>query len=246
MVAVREMVERPASGRVFEAERIVRLGDVDVEGRLRLDAAARYLQDIAADDRVDSGIGGGIWVLRRNVVLIDRMPRMGRALRLATWCGGVGTAWAERRTDIAADGDVALRSAALWVHVDAATGKPLKLGDNFSALYGEAAGGRRVRTRLHHGSAPDGATAEPWSVRRVDLDVLGHVNNAVYWAALIEALAAAEARIITRAEVEFRDGVDAGDEPVRLVERVSGRTSVWLTVGGETRASLLAHHSVSM
>ena len=40
----------PAAGRVFRANRRVRLGDVTPRGRLRLDAAVRYLQDIAHDD----------------------------------------------------------------------------------------------------------------------------------------------------------------------------------------------------
>ena len=45
----------PSAGRTFTGERIVRLGDVSPAGRLRLDAVARYLQDIATDDAVDAG-----------------------------------------------------------------------------------------------------------------------------------------------------------------------------------------------
>src|SRR3546814_5593560 len=45
-----ELVPRPPRGRVFEGARRVRLGDVSPAGRLRLDAATRYLQDLSADD----------------------------------------------------------------------------------------------------------------------------------------------------------------------------------------------------
>ena len=45
----------PESGRRFSVVRKVRLGDVTPKGRLRLDAVARYLQDIATDDSLDGG-----------------------------------------------------------------------------------------------------------------------------------------------------------------------------------------------
>ena len=41
---------------VFETSRLVRLGDADEHGRLRLDALARHLQDVATDHSVDSGM----------------------------------------------------------------------------------------------------------------------------------------------------------------------------------------------
>jgi acyl-ACP thioesterase len=42
-----ELVERPTGGRVFTLNSRVRLGDVDRRGRLRLDATARFMQDVA-------------------------------------------------------------------------------------------------------------------------------------------------------------------------------------------------------
>ncbi len=44
----------PVSGRVFGARRIVRSTDVTPSGRLRLDALARYLQNVAEDDVADA------------------------------------------------------------------------------------------------------------------------------------------------------------------------------------------------
>ena len=40
---------------MYQASRRVRLGDASPRGRLRLDACARYLQDIANDDSRDAG-----------------------------------------------------------------------------------------------------------------------------------------------------------------------------------------------
>ena len=42
------------TGRRFGADRPIRLSDADAAGRLRHDAIARYLQDIAADDVLDA------------------------------------------------------------------------------------------------------------------------------------------------------------------------------------------------
>jgi len=49
-----ELVARPRGGRVFEGVRKVRLADVSPAGRLRLDATARFLQDLSADDTADA------------------------------------------------------------------------------------------------------------------------------------------------------------------------------------------------
>ena len=43
----------PDRGRVFRSGRRVRLSDADPTGRLRLDACARYLQDVGNDDTAD-------------------------------------------------------------------------------------------------------------------------------------------------------------------------------------------------
>ena len=96
---------RPAAARVFEARRRVRLSDTDAGGRLRLDAVARYLQDVASDDVADAGWAADehVWVVRRTLLDVVR-PFLGdEEVELATWCSGVGAAAAARRTSIAGD-----------------------------------------------------------------------------------------------------------------------------------------------
>jgi acyl-ACP thioesterase-like protein len=64
-------------GRVFEGVRPIRLADSDPSGRLRLDALARHLQDVATDDVNDAGVGddGLTWVVRRSAFVIEEWPR---------------------------------------------------------------------------------------------------------------------------------------------------------------------------
>jgi acyl-ACP thioesterase len=247
-VAGDELVPRPTRGRVFAATERVRLADLSRAGRLRLDAIARLLQDVASDDADDAGQEPDrAWVVRRLVVELDtaaRSPRLRADIGLATWCSGSGPRWAERRTDIAYDGALVVRAAAIWVLVDVATGRPQPLGAPFEAVYGEAAGGRRVSPRLRHAPPPPGADVAPWPLRVTDFDVLGHVNNAAYWMPVEEALARlAPKRRVARAEIEFRDGIEPG-ETVDVAEVMdassgAGRLRCWLTVAGAVRASVV-------
>lgn len=205
-----QLVPVPAKGRVFAASRRVRLGDADVDGRCRLDAIARYLQDVSNDDTRDAGLLDDVaWVVRRTVVDVDRAPRLGETIRLATFCGGIGSRWAERRVSITGDAGAAVEAATLWVHIDLRTQAPKKLPPQFHELFGEAADGRTVSSKLllpKPPSAPEVSTHQ-WRWRRSDFDVLGHVNNAAYWEILDEHVTQPHG---FRAIVEFQRPVEPG------------------------------------
>jgi acyl-ACP thioesterase len=231
---------RPAAGRVFEGARPVRLGDVRPSGRLRLDAAVRYLQDVSADDTADAHLPDAQgWVVRRTRLEVRRFPRYLERLRLATWCSGTGSHYAGRRVEVRGDQGAELDADALWVHVDLATGRPQRLAPAFFERYGEAAGGRSVKARLHHGAPPVEAPREVWPLRATDLDLLGHVNNAAYWEVVEEALARhGGATGPIRAELEHHRAAEPG-HAVEWVERAdeAGRLSVWVLADGAVAAS---------
>jgi acyl-ACP thioesterase len=242
-VAGDELVPRPRRGRVFTGSVRVRLADLSRSGRLRLDAIARVAQDVASDDAADAGQRPDrAWVVRRLGLELDddRAAHLRDDLTLVTWCSGVGRAWAERRTDVALGSTVIARAAAVWVLIDVASGRPVPLGPEFDAAFAEAAGGRKIGQRLSHPAPPDPVERAPWPVRATDFDLLGHVNNAAYWAAAEDALAAlAPRRRARRAEIEFRGGIDPG-EPVEVVPVADGdELRLWLTVGGGVRASMV-------
>ena len=117
--------------------RSVGLSDVRPNGRLRLDALARFLQDVADHDGHTAAIGGsGIWVLRRMSMRIAHTPRFHADVRLTTWCSGVGPRWAERRTDLTVGEGGVAEAVAIWVHVDAERGVPLPLPSGFDERVG--------------------------------------------------------------------------------------------------------------
>lgn len=184
---IADPVPYPASGRVYRSSRRVRLGDVTTSGRLRLDALARYLQDVATDDAIDGRYDDPHgWVVRRTQVWVREFPRYLDELTLHTWCGGVGSHHAERRTQVRRGDEPVAEAAALWVHVDLASMRPARLADDFATRFATAAAGRTVSGRLEVGRAlPRPADSHgarvPWSVRATDMDAVGHMNNAAYW-----------------------------------------------------------------
>ena len=163
-----ELVPRPIRGRQYSHDRQVRLSDAGPDGVLRLDGAARYLQDAASDDWAASGLDNKeLWVVRHTVICVaegGRWPELGEKITVTTWCSGIGPAWAERRTDFEADDGLLVRAVALWVSLDP-SGRPLRLKQAFQDIYGEAAGGRRVSGRVAaaptHVAAPHAAVAHP-------------------------------------------------------------------------------------
>jgi len=235
------MAAPPLAGRRYTATRRVRLGDVTPSGRLRLDALARYLQDLASDDAADADMpGDAAWVVRRTALDLGTLPRLRDEVALTTWCSGTGARWAERSTQLASTtGAVLATSVALWVHVDLETGRPVPLHPRFDEVYGVSAAGRTVRARLTHPNPPGGAATRAWPLRRVDADVLAHVNNAAYWAPVEELLGEREhgrARLVG-AELEYRSGIALDEEVTLAVEHDDAKLRCWMCVGDDVRAS---------
>jgi len=233
-----EFVDCPPGGRRVTRTRPVRLGDVTVTGRVRLDALARYLQDVAADDGDEVGLGGaGAWVLRRAAVRFHELPRFRDTLELTTFCSGVGPRWAERRTTIRVAGRAVVESAAVWVHVDDA-GRPASLEPWFHEHYGASADGRRVSGRLRLPPPPPGANSAAWPLRTADFDVLGHVNNAVAWTAVEDELARLGSQAtLVGATLEYRAAIDPGDAPELVSTTSPGLLSCWLRCDGDVRTA---------
>jgi acyl-ACP thioesterase len=206
-----EMVGRPAAGRTFSGQRRVRLGDCSPGGRLRLDATARYLQDLSDDDTRDAGLAQMTWVVRRTVVDVHQFPAYLDVLAMVTWCAGIGSRWAERRVDIDSDGGGSIRCATLWVHLDAVTLRPVPPPSAFEGIFGPCAAGRSVSSRLTLGGPPSDLALIPWPVRFADFDVMNHMNNAVAFALVEEVLASRRGlRAPLRVEVEYRSPIDSG------------------------------------
>jgi len=223
------------TGRRFTAQRPIRLSDTDANGRLRLDAVARYLQDVAADDVLDAGWAPDehIWVVRRTVLAVERPFLADTEVELTTWCAGTAASAALRCTSLTGDRGGRIDAEMTWIHLGPDL-QPLRLGERFLSVYGESAAGRRASTRLRLPGPPAGAAGFEWRLRTTDVDRLRHVNNAAYWAPVEEHLASL-LRSPHRATLEYRQPLDLDD----AVELRIQDTGLWFTVDGSVRAAAI-------
>lgn len=228
-------IEPPPAGRVHGHRRRVHLADGSPRGRLRLDAAARMLQDVSDEDTTDAGFPPGEpWVVRRVEMAVHAFPSFRDQVAVTTWCSGIGARWAERRVRIeAVEGPGRVEAAALWVHLDA-QGRPARLPERFEPLFAEAARGRKVRARLHHEARPPAtAVTRPFPLRFCDFDMMEHVNNAVSWVPVEEELATRPGlRAPLRVSVEHPAPIDPGAEPEVAVADADGGFDLWVLVDG--------------
>jgi acyl-ACP thioesterase len=240
-----DLVPEPDAGRVYRSERKIRLADVAADGRLRLDAMARYMQDVASDDvaEADADDESLTWVVRRTVIDVVSPFVADHVASLSTWASGSGSHWAARRTSIGGDAGGRSEAESLWVLIDKASSRLARLPAAFEDLYGPSTGGRKVSAKLElePEPAPNAAHVD-WPLRASDIDTLGHANNAVYWAAIetVLAMTANGARgpraSRVRGVLEYRRPVDLASALVLAIAGGSSEMSVWFIDGGETAA----------
>jgi acyl-ACP thioesterase len=241
------LVPIPTSGRTFTTTRVVSIADANPDGRMEFDAIGRFLQDAGNADTDDANLPelGLAWVARRCVIDIHHHGTSREELQLTTWCSGTGARWAERRTSIRGSQGAHVEAAAIWVHIDAETGRPTKWGEEFANAYLQATGGRQVDSRLRHpkrapAAGDDGVNTMEFRFRQTDMDAFRHVNNAAYLSILEEALGGNAPPAPLRLEIEWRKPSLAG-EVLTVVETI-GMDGVqqWITADDEVRATIAA------
>jgi len=225
------LVPPPLAGRTFHSARRIRLADRDGQGRLRLDAVARFFQDVATDDADETGWGAPdhLWVVRRLRIDVVAPFLDDREAELVTWCSGTAALAAGRRLSLTGDRGGRIELDSVWIHLGP-DARPARI-EGFG-VYAESAGGRVVSTRLELPEPPRDGRRAPWPLRTSDIDLLGHVNNAAYWEAVEQRLAEVgpDPRLPVRARLDYRHAIDLEDE-IELVESSeNGRLAVAFTV----------------
>lgn len=184
---------------------------MDAQGRLRLDAVARFLQDVAIDDVEETGWGAPdhLWFVRRIRVDVLRPFLADREVESTTWCSGVAALAAGRRWSLHGDRGGRIEVDSVWIHLGPDQ-TPQRI-EGFG-VYTEAAGDRRVSTKLLLPEPPPEAPRAAWALRSADVDLHGHLNNAAYWQAVEHHLdGQVDLSAPLRAELDYRHPIDLGD-----------------------------------
>jgi acyl-ACP thioesterase len=179
---------------VFDLEWPLRVADIDRTGRLRLDAAARHVQDIGQDHLRELGFEDThpLWIVRRTMIDLIRPIEFQDLLRLRRWCSGTSNRWCEMRVRIDGRKGGLIESEAFWININRDTQMPSRISDDFLAGLHRTTDVERLRWRayLKTGSREDASQISEYPIRFTDIDLFDHMNNSVYWSVIEDYLSA--------------------------------------------------------
>ncbi|WP_433191875.1 acyl-ACP thioesterase domain-containing protein [Nocardia sp. CA-107356] len=245
--------EQPLGAEVFTARYRMRTSDIDAAMRLRLDAVARYLQDIAADmiETWQHYETDPFWILRRTIIDVIEPISWPGNVTVQRWCSATSTRWMNMRQTIRSSHETSpfnpehrppghIETESFCIKVDR-SGQLSRITEAAQEHLNRHVADTRLRWRPLITEPLPAASADDrqFSIRATDIDPFDHVNNAVYWHAVENELAMHPDLIERRhrAIVEFL-------RPIPPATRVTVRTSrdphqlvVWLLLDENTIAA---------
>jgi acyl-CoA thioesterase FadM len=177
----------------FEDRYRVRFDEADASGQLRPSGLLRYTQDLAwrhsevvGLDRAWYEAHDSFWLVRGAAVTIKAGVGYGETVVGVTEVTGWRRVWARRHTTLASpDGRVIASIETDWVLLTSA-GRPRRIPDEMTRMLAPGQSYRPQKTEL--GEPPDHASTLRIPVRDVDIDPMGHLNNAAYLDIVDEAV----------------------------------------------------------
>jgi medium-chain acyl-[acyl-carrier-protein] hydrolase len=209
-----------------------RLGYFDFDPKLRLSAVAcwRALQDAAGAHAAALSVAtetlrmnGQTWMLSKMAVEMARYPRIGEYVMVETW-PSTKLKGARAHRDFVmtnAGGEILARAASLWVIVDLASRRPVRIPDSIVALRTDP--GHAIPELTEAFADAGGGETKLFEAQWSDCDQNEHVNNAavVRWA--VDALPKTflENHVLDRIEAHYLAEIRLG-EAVEAHTRIEG------------------------
>ena len=204
----------------------VRYGEVGADGVATLSSLANWLQEAAGQSASSLGFGeetltdmGLTWILTRLVLRIRRLPTSCEAIRVHTWPSLLDRFGYRGYEVFDASNQLIVSGGSAWSIMDLNARRLAPVPPELAAVYPKNprpcdAFTCRVLPRL----AGDGDKRAHLRVRRDDLDINGHVNNAHYLSWLLEPFAPRPGQALAPALVDlgFRAECFPGEELISL------------------------------
>lgn len=244
--------EKPSGAEPFTARYRIRTNDVDHTMRVRLDAIARYLQDIAADMLEASAFfdSDPFWILRRTIIDVIAPISWPGDVEVQRWCSATSTRWVNMRQTVRSSHETSpfnpkdrppglVETESFCIKVDPA-GHFARISDAAQAELSRHVDDTRLRWRpLNNAPVPDSAADQVFPIRSSDIDPFDHVNNAVYWQAVEDQLDDNSDLLDRpyRAIIEFLRPIPPGAYPRIRAYRTARQLCLWILLDDDTVAA---------
>jgi acyl-ACP thioesterase len=173
----------------IETVREINFFDIDSDQTLRVDAMARFFQEMATLHSIRVGAGpevlfsrGVIWFLNRLEIQVVRYPLLGEKLKITTWSRGFRRHTGLREYCIESEKGLVAKGSSVWIFFDVHRKKIMKVPADIESLYQfEPEKGfedELVNWKTCGKIEPE--KEQTISLRYGDFDVNGHVNNTIY------------------------------------------------------------------
>ncbi len=235
----------------YSRTRRVPLSLCDKTGKLGLPGIFTWFSDLAADHGEEIGLGveavtarGLFWLTARTRIRIFRRPALAEIVTVSTWPEKPGAARCSRDYTITGADGLLAAGKTDWAVVETATGRIHPLRDFYPPELNAVLTDETVWTepfsRIGEDFAACGVKAE-YTVCSSDIDVGGHMNNAVYARVLFGAFTCEELleRNFTDAELSFRSPSYEGERLTVRLRPGEGCTEAGV-FGGDGRTVLLS------
>ncbi len=123
-----------------------RIGYSEVDENLHLDLCGfiKYFQDCSTFQTEDLGIGFSYlvqrncaWIMESWQILVDRFPRVGERVTIATWPTDFTSIFGLRNFTMKDEkGAYLARAGSIWVYMDMSAGRPVRVPAELQTLYG--------------------------------------------------------------------------------------------------------------
>ncbi len=229
----------------YRATYRVRVSDVDSAARIKLGSLLSIMQEAATDDAERIGVGrkrlmamGLGWALSKLSLTIARLPRWGERITVETWPSRRTRISTEREFVVTAeDGSVLATARTLWVlfNLKERRIEKLEVLGEWPSILDLADESEFVRPAF---SQEGENLTSDFGVRKDDIDLNGHVNNAVYitWAMEPLSLEFCMENEPTHIAIWFLSEVFPGERVESVCQTQEGQTRHLLRSGGTERA----------
>lgn len=142
---------------VYTQTIVVGPADIDLQNRVNNVCYVQWMQDAAVAHTTALGwdlaryeAAGGGWVVRQHTVTYKRPALLGDTLTVATWVASMASRQSLRRYRFwrAADAAVVAEAETLWMYIDLASGRPVRVPDAVAGAFAVVEGEDEVRRAL--------------------------------------------------------------------------------------------------